>query len=131
MGFFKQQTQAILRHAGLYHRLKSSSINDLYRSIADKEWILARNKRLEFYRRLLPELGQANLIFDVGANDGLETDLFLRMGARVVAIDPDETNQSILFERFVKLRFSRMPLEIVGKAVSDKIATESLLIDGP
>jgi hypothetical protein len=75
MNFFKRQTQTILKRVGLYHRLKTSCIHDLYRSVADRDWILARNRRLEFYRRLLPELRQADLIFDVGANDGLETDL--------------------------------------------------------
>jgi FkbM family methyltransferase len=86
---------------------------------------------MDFYRRLLPELCQGDLIFDVGANEGLKTDLFLRMGARVVAIEPDETNQLILQERFVKFRFTRRPIVIVGKAVSDKKAMESMWIDGP
>jgi FkbM family methyltransferase len=86
---------------------------------------------LDFYRRLLPELRSGDLIFDIGANDGLETDLFLRLGARVIAIDPDETNQSILRQRFVKFRLGRRPIVIVGKAVSDKKTTESMWIDGP
>jgi len=61
----------------------------------------------------------------------LKTDLFLRLGARVVAIEPDETNQVILLERFVKLPFARRPVVTVGKAVSDKNAIESMWIDGP
>ena len=72
-----------------------------------------------------------DLIFDVGANEGLKTDLFLRMGARVVAIEPDETNQLILQERFVNFRLARRPVVIIGKAVSDKNTTESMWIDGP
>jgi FkbM family methyltransferase len=53
------------------------------------------------------------------------------MGARVIAIEPDETNQLILHERFLKLRLTRKPVVIVGKAVSDKKAMESMWIDGP
>jgi len=86
---------------------------------------------MDFYRRLLPELRHGDLIFDVGANEGLKTDLFLRMGARVVAIEPDETNQLILQERFVKFRLARRPVVIVGKAVSDRNTMESMWIDGP
>jgi FkbM family methyltransferase len=53
------------------------------------------------------------------------------MGARVVAIEPDETNQLILQGRFVKFRLARTPVVIVGKAVSDKNMMESMWIDGP
>jgi len=131
MKFLKRQTQTILKRAGLYHRLRTSVIHDLYRRVADKNWILARDRQVDFYRRLLPELRQGDLIFDVGANEGFKTDLFLRMGARVVAIEPDETNQSILRERFMKLCISRRPVLIVGKALSDKNSQESMWIDGP
>jgi len=131
MKFLKRQTQTILRRAGLYHRLRTSTIHDLYRRVADKGWILSRDRQIDFYRRLLPELRHGDLIFDVGANEGLKTDLFLRMGARVVAIEPDETNQLILQDRFVKFRLARRPVVIVGKAVSDKNAMESMWIDGP
>ena len=131
MKFLKRQTQTILKRAGLYQRLRTSTIHDLYRRVADKSWILARDRQMDFYRRLLPELRHGDLIFDVGANEGLKTDLFLRMGARVVAIEPDEKSQLILQERFVKFRLARRPVVIIGKAVSDKNTTESMWIDGP
>lgn len=120
----------MLRRAGLYHRLKASGIHELYWRIAGRRWIEAREKQLDFYRRLLPELRPGDLIFDIGANEGFKTDLFLRLGARVVAIEPDETNQSILREKFAKLRLFRRPMTIVGKAVSDKSARETMWIDG-
>jgi FkbM family methyltransferase len=127
----KRQTQTILKRAGLYHRLSTSGIHDLYRGIADRDWIAARDKHLNFYRRLLPELRHRDLIFDVGANEGFKSDLFLRLGARVIAIEPDETNQSILRERFWKLRLARKPVVIVGKALSDRNSVQTMLIDGP
>ena len=131
MKFLKQRTQTILKHAGLYHRLRTSSIHDIYREVADKSWTLARDRQTDFYRRLLPDLRHGDLIFGVGANEGLKTDLFLRIGARVVAIEPDETNQLILQERFVKFRLAPRPVVIVGEAVSGKNAMESMRIDGP
>jgi FkbM family methyltransferase len=53
------------------------------------------------------------------------------MGARVIAIEPDETNQLVLRQRFVKFRLAPTPVVIVGKAVSDRATTESMWIDGP
>lgn len=131
MKFLKQPTRTLLKRTGVYHRLKTSLLQDVYRGVTDKSWVLAREKQIDFYRHLLPELRRGDLIFDVGANEGLKTDLFLRMGARVIAIEPDETNQLILRERFVKLRIAPKPVVIVGKAVSDKNTGESMWIDGP
>jgi FkbM family methyltransferase len=131
MRFPKERAKEILKGAGLYHRLNSSGIHDLYRRVADKDWIASRDRHLDFYRGLLTGLRRGDLIFDVGANVGLKTDLFLRMGARVVAVDPDETNQSILRERFLNLRLVQKPVVVVGKAVSDTNSVESMLIDGP
>ena len=127
----KLYAQSLLQRAGLYHRLKASAIQELYWRVAARHWILARQKQLDFYRRLLPDLHRGDLIFDIGANVGFKTDLFLRLGARVIAVEPDETNQSILKERFVRLRLVQRPVTIVGKAVSDKSALETMWIDGP
>lgn len=127
----KQQTKTFLKSIGIYHRLKTSSAHDIYRGIVDRGWIASRDRHMDFYRRLLHELRNGDVIFDVGANEGLKTDLFLRLGARVVAIEPDETNQLILRERFWKLRLARKPVAIVGKALSDKNAVELMWIDGP
>jgi len=127
----KLHAQRMLQRVGLYHRLKASGIHELYWRIVGKNWILAREKQIDFYRRLLPDLRHGDLIFDIGANVGFKTDLFLRLGARVIAIEPDETNQSILKEKFVRFRLVRRPLIIVGKAVSDKSALETMWIDGP
>jgi FkbM family methyltransferase len=121
----------MLERAGIYHRLRASGIHDLYWRIADKHWIQARERELAFYRNLLTELHKGDLIIDIGANGGFKTDLFLRLGARVVAVEPDETNQSILRERFKKFRLVQKPLVIVGKAVSDRSAVETMWVDGP
>jgi FkbM family methyltransferase len=74
---------------------------------------------------------QGDVIFDIGANAGDKTDVFLRLGARVVAVEPDEANQKILRERFVRYRLTQKRVTIVGKAVSDADAIETMWIDGP
>jgi FkbM family methyltransferase len=71
------------------------------------------------------------LIFDIGANYGQKTDIFLRVGARVLAVDPDEMNQEALKDKFLRYRLVAKQVTIVGKAVSDKSAVHRLWIDEP
>jgi FkbM family methyltransferase len=131
MRTLKQCLQSMLKRAGVYYRLKNSHLYDLYWSIADRRWIDARNKELDFYRSFLSGFCKGDLVFDVGANDGTKTDIFLRLGARVISIDPDEVNQSILRDKFQRYRLVPKRVVIVGKALSDRSATETMWIDGP
>src|SRR5213075_1962353 len=96
----KQRTQEWLLRMRLYHRLKASPIYGAYWRFADKRVIQRRAEELAFYRNNLAGLGTGDLIFDVGANQGLKTELFLSLGARVVAVDPDSSNQEILRQKF-------------------------------
>ena len=127
---FIRQLKRMLSNTGIYHRLRASRIHDLYWKIRDQKWIVSRDKEVEFYRNLLVGLRDDDLIFDVGANEGFKTDVFLRLGARIVAVETDEKNQTILQAKFVKLRIAPKPVVIVGKAVSDKNTVETMWIDG-
>jgi FkbM family methyltransferase len=131
MQSLKSSMQTILRRVGLYHRLKASPLYDLYWSVVDKSLVDDGRREVEFYRNLLKGFQQGGLIFDVGANHGSKTVTFLKLGARVVAIEPDESNQEILKEKFLKYRLIRKPLVVVGKAVSDSSAVETMWIDKP
>ena len=131
MNTAKRSVQTILKRAGLYQRLKSSPLYDLYWRFADRAWIRRRTRQVTFYRELLIGYRKGDLIFDVGANVGDKTDVFLRLGARVVAIEPDESNQGILREKFLKFRLAPKPVVIVGKAVSDFVKVETMYVDGP
>ena len=111
--------QAFLRRVGLYHRLKGSSLYKLYWLVADRR-IVDRGRREEsFYRNLLQQFKPGDLIIDIGANQGAKTGVFLRLGARVVAVDPDAHNQEILRQTYLTYRFTPKPLVIVPNAVSD------------
>ncbi|MEO6453181.1 MAG: FkbM family methyltransferase [Ginsengibacter sp.] len=59
------------------------------------------NRKRIFYLSVLKAL-QANnkLVFDVGANEGFITDIFLKLKYTVVAIEPGEDNINILKSRF-------------------------------
>jgi FkbM family methyltransferase len=131
MGNVKRYLQTTLKQLSLYHRLKASPIYDLYWRIADRRVIEDARREIDFYRDLLIGFRSGDLILDVGANHGRKTGVFLKLGAQVVAVEPDEVNQEILRESFLNFRWARTPVVIVGKAVSDKSAVETMWIDEP
>lgn len=126
---FKQQVQTILKQIGLYERLKASRVYDFYWSYADPHWITDRAKEVEFYRRVLVGLRRRAAIFDIGANDGFKTDVFLRLGARVVAVEPDESNLEILKGKFLKNRIFPKPVTIENKAVSNSSGRMAMFVE--
>jgi FkbM family methyltransferase len=118
-------------HDSIYQRLKVSCVYDLYWSVVNRRLLNGRHKEVEFYRKLLVGFKKGDLIFDVGANAGEKTDVFLRIGARIVAIEPDERNQHILRGKFLEHRLTPKPVVIVAEAVSDTVGVDTMLIDGP
>jgi FkbM family methyltransferase len=127
----KRCAQLFLGRIGLYQRVKSSFLYDLYWSVAGKQLIQDRRKEVQFYRQTLTGFKKGYPIFDVGANKGQKTDIFLRLGARVVAVEPDPANQKILKKSFLDYRLKRRPVTIIGKAVSDRSGKAVFLIDEP
>jgi FkbM family methyltransferase len=127
----KSTIQTILRRVGLYERLKSSRVYNFYWRFADPTLLEDGRRELDFYRNVLSGFPDGALIFDIGANHGVKTDVFLKLGAQVVSVEPDEANQKILTERFLKYRSKPKPVTIVGKAVSDKNTVETLWINEP
>ena len=123
--------QVLLKKIGIYHRLKASRLYDFYWGVVDKRLVEAMAKEVEFYQKLLVGFKPGDLIFDVGANHGHKTGIFLKLGARVVAIDPDETNQQVLRETFFWYRWRKQPVVVVGKAVSGSSGTLQMWIDEP
>src|SRR5947209_9425318 len=119
MGSLKSAAQEGLKRIHLYERAKASLLYELYWRIADRSVIDGRDREITFYRNALPGLRQGDLIFDIGANQGFKTEIFLRLGASVVAVEPDELGQSALNDKFRKFRFTKKPVHIVGKAISD------------
>jgi FkbM family methyltransferase len=57
--------------------------------------------------------------------------MFLRLGATVVAVEPDERSQTILEQKFLTHRLKKMPLHIVAKAVSDRSSVTRMWVDAP
>lgn len=127
----KNYLQKSLVQLGVYERAKVSWIYDFYWTLADRRIINDRRSELDFYKGLLGGFREGDLIFDVGANQGYKTDIFLRLGAKVVAVEPDGISQATLKEKFLNHRLKKKPLVIVGKAVSDKSSVKTMWIETP
>jgi FkbM family methyltransferase len=69
-------------------------------------------RRADRWRRFYSEfIAPGDLVFDVGANQGDRTELFVQMGARVVAVEPNQALATRLESIF---RRSRVKVEAVG-----------------
>jgi FkbM family methyltransferase len=115
---------------GIYDRLKASIVGQTYRRITDPSTIASERLSLDFLKSQLGILS-GQRVFDIGANVGDKTDQFLRLGARVVAVEPDSTNCARLAQRFLRMRWRQPPLVIVHAAVSDRAGTVQLLSNMP
>ena len=128
----KRLLQRILRGLGLYDWFKEESFAyDVYRRFKDGRPLGWRAREVRFYRGLLGQ-GRPDtlLIFDVGANRGQRTDVFLRLGARVVAIEPDEANLRRLARKY-QGRLRKRPVTIVGRAAGDAVGRGTLRVASP
>jgi FkbM family methyltransferase len=73
---------------------------------------------LRFYRQFIPRGG---LCFDIGANIGQRTALFLELGARVVAVEPQPSCVEIL-------RRDHPSATTIGAAIGPEAGTATLLV---
>ncbi len=78
-------------------------------------------QEVEFYSQFIKP---NELCFDIGANVGDKSEVFLKTGAKVVAVEPQESCWRIL-----KHRFRNHNLFIEAKAVADKEGESILFVD--
>jgi FkbM family methyltransferase len=84
---------------------------------------VVQDDRVERHYRAFIEPG--DLVFDLGANVGERTESFRRLGAHVVAVDPQPSCVAAL-----NARFSAEPLvSVVGKAVAAAPGSYTLWVD--
>jgi FkbM family methyltransferase len=111
--------------------IKGSWLYDAYWTVADRSLVEQRRQEFNFFRKTLVGFRRNDLIFDIGANHGLKAEIFLKLGARVIAVDPDVSNQKTLTERFLALRLRKKPIVIVAKAVSARNGHETFWVSEP
>ena len=79
------------------------------------------SEQLNFYSQLIRN---GDLVFDVGANVGEKTELFLQLGAKVVAVEPQESCWRVL-----KRRFKEKDVDVEACAIADTKGERTLFID--
>lgn len=106
----------IVKKIGIYGHLKV--YRDKFKSYLPNER-LQHKKMLEFYRQFIkPD----DIVFDVGANIGNRTDIFLELGATVVAIEP----QPICLQQ-LNIKYKNNPkVKIVPKGLGANTEEHSL-----
>ena len=106
----KELAKSTLKRAGLYSGLQEAR-RRIRRSLPRE--LRRRNAAAAFYSQFIRD---GDLCFDVGANIGNRTEIFLMLGARVVCIEP----QAESLERLGR-RFGKNPrVLVVDKALGDK-----------
>jgi FkbM family methyltransferase len=91
-----------------------------YQTVFNRESIRLRLAKRQFFR---PLVEPGALVFDIGANVGEYADLFLRLGARVVAVEP---NPACCVR--VRALGRRRRLTVRCEAVSDKQGEATLFL---
>jgi len=86
----------LLRKIGLWPYLKYFK-KKYFPSASQKEEERLIPERISFYQQFIEK---GDLCFDVGANIGNRTEIFLKLGARVVAIEPQKECSKLLQLRF-------------------------------
>ncbi|MBS1512658.1 MAG: FkbM family methyltransferase [Bacteroidetes bacterium] len=118
----KKALKYLLQQLHILEAVRYGILGRWYTVLFKKEIVAQQKKELRFYQSFL---SPCTLIFDIGANDGHKTIVFAQLADKVVACDPDPTNQKILGYRFKNNKnvFTR------PDAVSDKNGTTLFYID--
>lgn len=108
----------LLQRSGLYRAARSV-----------KDWLMTvcpncvphRREMLKFYSQFV---GKGDLCFDVGANLGSKTDIFLELGATVVVVEP----QDICAQKLKKKYNARDRVTLVQMALGDREGEVEMMV---
>jgi FkbM family methyltransferase len=91
-------------------KLLNGRINFRRAAIQIGQWTSEDQAMLEFYKALIRP---GDLCFDVGANVGNRTKIFLKLGAKVIAFEPQPECQRVLSSHFgANPRFTLLPVAL-------------------
>jgi hypothetical protein len=97
----KRVIQDLLKQLGIYERIKSSCLYELFWKTFNNQIIEQRDQEVEFYRRTLVGFKPGDLIFDVGANHGYNKLLsFSSLGPRSWQSIPTKQIRGFYGKRF-------------------------------
>jgi FkbM family methyltransferase len=84
--------RALLGRLGIYQPLRNA-----YHRVLRPEAAAHRRRVRTFFGQFV---NAGDLVFDIGANDGRYTGVYLELGARVVAVEPNPALAKMLHERY-------------------------------
>ena len=111
----KYKVYELLHKLDLFDQVKLFK-NKFFKSTREK---INEQRRFDFYSSLIRK---NELCFDIGANYGNRSEVFLKLGARVVAFEPQPKPL-----KFLKRKF-KDSITIVGKALGPKMGKSNLFI---
>jgi FkbM family methyltransferase len=111
-----------VQQLGIYERLKYSPLYEAYLQLLRRDIVAVRTREVAFFRQLLEGLEPGDLIFDLGGNQGFKAEVFWRLGANVICVEPDPSSTA----RIRHLFLGRRAVTVVEKAVSDRAGTATL-----
>ena len=110
----------LFRHVTKQLQTKHWYLRFRYHKFIYQLWLLLRKEvrkkskaQALFYFKSIPQT--CSLIFDIGANEGVLTEVFSSFSKQVIAIEPDKRNLSILKAKF----FNQKNILILPVAVSE------------
>ncbi len=107
-----KRLEKAINRSPFYNFIRFNPVTDSY-----MEWTRAKTRKaVNFYASFLDPVPPGKLVFDIGANKGNKVKAFLKMGFRVVALEPEKKSLSTLHYRFGNNKH----VTIVGKGVSDR-----------
>jgi|HubBroStandDraft_1064217.scaffolds.fasta_scaffold14814_5 FkbM family methyltransferase len=107
----KNRLEADLRKA-LFGRRIFSPLRNAYQFVFNRDKLSNRRQMRKLYSSYIR---RGDLVFDVGANAGIYTEIFLELGARVVAVEPNPHCCRVI-ERLAQNRNVKIESCAVGRA---------------
>ena len=93
-----KKIESIINNSAFYNPIRFNPITDLIIEISKRK----TQKAIDFYSSFLDRPSSNDLVYDVGANKGNKVKAFLKMGFRVIAVEPEKKALSTLHWRFDK-----------------------------
>jgi FkbM family methyltransferase len=109
----KKLVRNILRGLGLY-----SAALDVENKVIT---VFKKSERKDFYAEFIKE---GDVVFDVGANKGNRTVIFLELGAKVVAVEPQKECYEHLTKRFGDT------IDLIKLGLGEKESTATMYVSG-
>jgi FkbM family methyltransferase len=101
-----------MKGTALYRRFEWTPLHRLFVRLNNPAYEASQRIDMEFYSHVIRN---GDLVFDIGANHGSKVEVFLRPGARVIAVEPDPRCCRILRQRFsFSRRFKLVPMAVGG-----------------